>query len=97
MNVILSDAELKTLTRIKIGIIKTKTNIELLNKLAIESGLNLRPIDLSDVNIMEYGLAELVRGHEKVEQKIKESAMKLVEKNIESNKSSFEPANRKIG
>ncbi len=94
---ILSDAEIKTLTRIKIGIIKTKTNIELLNKLAHESGLNLRPIDLSGVNIMEYGLAELVRGHEKAEDKIKADALKLLEENYEANIKTFEPANRKIG
>lgn len=97
MSKILSDAELVSLGRIELGILKIEKMITHLNALTRATGLPLRHVEKTQLALLENDICILSRAHAMAEDKIKASAMKLLEKNYASGVKNFEPRNHKNG
>lgn len=98
MNGILSDSELVALGRIELGIYKIEKLIDHLNALTRATGLPLRHVDKTQLALLENDIVILSKAHELAEQKIKESAMAMLDKNIASGVGNFDKqADNRIG
>ena len=77
---ILVDAQIVDLGRIKIGLMKIRDLIRVVNDLAIDTGLSLRLIPDWPVTLMGNDISVLLCLHEKAENRIKQSAFAAVER-----------------
>lgn len=86
---ILSDAEIEILGRLKLGILKIQDAVDRLNKLAKDSGLPLREVPLWPCALMAGDISQLAFAHQLADQRIKDSALAVLEKNIKQQVRTF--------
>ena len=89
MSGILSDSELVSLGRIKLGIDMIEKLILHLNAITKETGLELRHVEYITLALLSNDISRLAKAHEQAELEIKASAQAILDNNLETNNGNF--------
>ena len=77
---LLTDGQLVDLGRIRLGLDKITELIEIVNSLALDMGLPLRPVSEVSAALMGNDISRLVCAHDQAEQRIRKAAFAAVKK-----------------
>ena len=79
---LLNDNQLYEIGRIRFGLDKIKELIERVNALALDTGLQLRPVSELSAVLMANDISRIVYSHGQAEDRIRHAAFKAVETEV---------------